>query len=223
VALFAVGGAAAIGAYHGWRRRQVRYRAAALMAVIGCGVAPLGVLLATRLPDAILTDVFCAVMVLVAVRMLLATRQQASSHPAPRSDDARVLCRVNPATGKLRWTAACAMTVAAIGGIAGLCSGLLGVGGGFVIVPAMTRFSDVKPHHIIATSLLAIALIAVSSVASALLKGSVVDRTGLAFIVGSAAGMVLGRISAPLLSGPQLMRGFALLVLVVSVVLAFKS
>ncbi|XLM22216.1 TSUP family transporter, partial [Chromobacterium piscinae] len=40
-----------------------------------------------------------------------------------------------------------------------MLTGLLGVGGGFVIVPALRRLSDLGMQAIIATSLLVIALV----------------------------------------------------------------
>jgi uncharacterized membrane protein YfcA len=221
VALFAVGGAAALGGYHGIKKRQVRYRAAMVMASIGCIAAPFGVMLAGIVPRRELTWVFCAVMVIVAVRMLAVT-MPAALKGYGASDRAELPCRIDPATGRLRWTPACAMTMGSIGALAGLCSGLLGVGGGFVIVPAMARFSDIKTHQIIATSLLSIALIAVSSIASALLKGAVLDETGLLFIVGCLAGMVAGRAASGALPERSLMRGFALLMLVVAAMLALS-
>lgn len=221
VALFAVGGAAAIGGYHGYRNRQVRYRAAMVMAAVGCVAAPFGVMLAGIIPRRELTLVFCFVMVIVALRMLAGTRPSALRE-RDASVSAMLPCRINPATGRLRWTTACTVTVGSIGALAGLCSGLLGVGGGFVIVPAMARFSDVKAHQIIATSLLAIALIAVSSIASALLKGAVLDQTGMLFVAGSLAGMVAGRATSGALPEHHLMRGFAVLMILVAVMLALS-
>jgi uncharacterized membrane protein YfcA len=194
------------------------------MALIGGLVAPLGVLLAGVLPRTVLTLVFSIVMVIVAVRMLVNARHtQAPRAKTLSALGRRVPCRIDPATGQLRWTAACALTVGVIGAIAGLCSGLLGLGGGFVLVPALTRFSDIEAHQIIATSLLAIALIAVSSVASALIKGAVVDHIGVVFMVGCAAGMVAGRAAIGALPAHLLLRGFALLMLVVAVMLGAKA
>ncbi len=221
VALFAVGGAAAIGGYHGIKKRQVRYRAAMVMAAVGCIAAPFGVVLAGIVPRRELTWIFCGVMVIVAVRMLAGTMRSTLAREHT-SGGAGLPCRINPETGRLRWTTACALTVGSIGAVAGLCSGLLGVGGGFVIVPAMARFSDVKAHQIIATSLLAIALIAVSSIASALIKGAVLDSIGLLFIAGSLGGMIAGRAVSGVLPAHTLIRAFALLMLGVAVMLALS-
>jgi uncharacterized membrane protein YfcA len=218
VALFAVGSAAAIGAYHGWRRREVRYRAAMVMACAGAVTAPLGISLAASSDKRLLTLLFCAVMLIVALRMLRATFGREAA--ADVQSASATPCRINPATGQLRWTARCALTIALIGACTGFCTGLLGVGGGFIIVPALSRVSDIKTHQIIATSLLAIALIAAFSVVSALWHGVVFGSTAQYFIGGSIAGMLLGRALIGHLSARWLMRGFCAMMLIVAIFLA---
>ncbi len=47
-----------------------------------------------------------------------------------------------------------------VGSIAGLASGLLGIGGGLVMVPLLVAFLSLSQHHAHATSLAAIVLIA---------------------------------------------------------------
>ncbi len=54
---------------------------------------------------------------------------------------AGVLCKVEP-TGRLIWNMKTALSLGAIGVVAGLLTGLLGVGGGFVIVPALSKVTD---------------------------------------------------------------------------------
>lgn len=44
--------------------------------------------------------------------------------------------------GRFVWTSKCAQVLTVSGAIAGFLSGLLGVGGGFVIVPALQRHTD---------------------------------------------------------------------------------
>jgi uncharacterized membrane protein YfcA len=217
VALFAVGSAAAIGAYHGWRRREVRYRAAMVMAAAGAVTAPFGIALAALVERRLLTLLFCAVMLIVALRMLRSSfgrNQSVAVTPLGKP------CRINPDTGQLRWTVPCTVAVVLIGACSGFCTGLLGVGGGFIIVPSLNRFSDIKTHQIIATSLLAIALIAAVSVISALWHGVVLDRVAGNFIVGSIVGMLLGRSLIERLSARWLLRGFCVLMLLVAAFLA---
>ena len=65
---------------------------------------------------------------------------------------------LNPDEGRLRWTAPCAWAQAGTGAVSGVLSGLLGVGGGFVIVPSLSRFTNLQMRSIVATSLAVIAL-----------------------------------------------------------------
>jgi uncharacterized membrane protein YfcA len=50
------------------------------------------------------------------------------------------LAFISSETGKFIWTPVAAMVLAAIGMLTGLMTGLLGVGGGFLIVPLMRAF-----------------------------------------------------------------------------------
>lgn len=51
------------------------------------------------------------------------------------------------------WTGACARSLALSGIIAGVLSGLLGVGGGFVVVPALRKATGLDMSFIVSTSL----------------------------------------------------------------------
>ena len=73
---------------------------------------------------------------------------------------------------RLTWTLPCARALTGTGLLSGLTSGLLGVGGGFVIIPALTRYTDLNPRSIQRTSLAVIALVSLSGVTAAALKGS---------------------------------------------------
>jgi len=152
IGLMAVGLAAWVGAVIGLRDGIVRYKAAALMACCGVLLAPVGVWLAARVEHDVLAVVFALVMFWVAFR---AFRRPPSDDTTPRA----VPCRLNPQTGRFHWTSRCAATVAASGTLAGFLSGLLGVGGGFVLVPALSRFSDLPMRSIAATSLAVIGLV----------------------------------------------------------------
>ena len=69
VGLIAVGAAAALGAGLGLRNGVVRYRAAALIGLVGMAVAPLGVMAARRVPNAPLLVAFSFLLAWVAWRM----------------------------------------------------------------------------------------------------------------------------------------------------------
>ena len=60
-----------------------------------------------------------------------------------------------------------------VGIATGVLSGLFGVGGGFVIVPALVLFSSMAIHRAVGTSLLVITLVSISGDRIASLRGSV--------------------------------------------------
>src|SRR5690606_22713866 len=101
------------------------------------------------------------VMLIVAIRMLLQVWKSPARQHAPAPPHKQ--CMINPTTGKLHWNWKSSSILAAVGSISGLFTGMLGVGGGFLIVPALKHFSNISMHGIVATSLMVIALISMSS------------------------------------------------------------
>lgn len=228
VALVAVSASAAVGTIAGWDVKLVRYRAAMLMAVIGTLLAPLGLRAAAVLPTDLLSLLFAAVLVVAAVRMArTAHRSPAEAFERlPRGDLAEPpaagpVCKLSENTGRILWTKPCAVAIAASGALTGFLSGLLGVGGGFVIVPVLRAVTNLSIHSAIATALMAVALTSAGAVAVALLQG--VDLpwpVALPFVGGALLGMMLGRRIAPKLPAPGLQQGFAALMVAVAATLA---
>ncbi|EPA99484.1 sulfite exporter TauE/SafE family protein [Pseudomonas sp. G5(2012)] len=223
VALFAVSAAAAVGAVDGLRKGLVRYRAAVLMALLGAVFSPLGVYVAHSLPNAVLISLFSGVMVIVAIRMARQASDNSPKHAGDEQPWQHKNCMLNPQTGRLRWTLKCSTTLAVVGSVSGLLTGMLGVGGGFLIVPAFQQLSDIKMHGIVATSLMAIALISASAVTGALFAGAHITATGGMFIAASVVGMLLGRILSPRVPAKVIQLGFCAVCVVVASYLMLKT
>lgn len=217
IGLAAVGIASAVGAVLGLRDRVVRYRAAAMIGLAGIIVAPLGVALAQRLPGRPLTGAFALLLVWTAWRMLRAApvRPTASVQLPP--------CRLDPAQGRLRWTWRCARALAGTGAVSGLFSGLLGVGGGFVIVPSLTRNSDLDARSIQATSLAVIALVSVSGVSAAVLHGALDWSVAAPFAGGATLALLAGRRLALRLRPARLRQFFAWTSVAVAVLMGARA
>ena len=132
-------------------------------------------------------------------------------------------CRLSPTTGRFIWTRRAAVTLGSIGAVSGVCTGLLGVGGGFIIVPALTYFSDARMHSIVSTSLMVIALVSAVTVASAAAHGLALTTAEWAFVGAAIAGMAAGRTFASRVPQAALQRVFASVCVVVAGVLAWRA
>ena len=92
----------------------------------------------------------------------------------------------------------------------GFLSGLLGIGGGFFLVPALHNTTELSMHAAVGTSLMAIALTSLGVVIAALLKGHVVPLPlALPMMAGALLGISTGRVLAPRFAGAKLQLGFA--------------
>lgn len=223
VSLLTVGVTALIGFLQRARRRLVEFPTGLLFAVAGMVSAPLGALLADRIPEALLLVMFAALMVVIAVRMWSSATDSTFRIPVNSDDNAGPTCRRDP-EGKLRLTSQCAMLLAVIGLGAGVLSGLFGVGGGFIIVPALVMFSGMGIERAIGTSLLVITLISASGTASHLLAGRELplDTAGL-FAAGSIVGLFVGSAFAQRLAGPSLQRTFAIAIVLVAMFVLVRN
>jgi len=221
IGLIAVGLAALVGAVLGLREGIVRYRAAALIGTVGMLAAPLGVWLAQRIPNPPLLFAFGLLLALTGWRSWQrAARDVRGEAPDPT---VRHACEINPAEGRLHWTAPCARALAATGATSGLLSGLLGVGGGFVIVPALGRHTDLDHRSVLATSLAVIALVSVGGVGAAASHGHIALATAAPFAGGALAALLAGRQIGRRLQGPRLQQVFALVCGAVSLLMLARA
>lgn len=220
VALLAVASSAAVGALIGLKMHQVRYRAAGLIALCGIPVTALGMMVAHRVPDTVLTALFAVLLLSIAVGTLRKElRGPAPAAPGtPTGFDAKP-CLLDPNTGRICWTPQCGRILAASGVGAGFLSGLFGVGGGFFIVPALRRVTDLSMNSVVATSMLVIALISTGAAISAGLAGHLSLDDGLPFALGAVGGMAIGRLIAPRVGNARLSMAFAIACAVISIVL----
>lgn len=230
VALLAVCASATAGTITAWPQKLVRYRAALLMAFAGLFTAPLGLHVATLIPEIVLVPVFVIIIAVVALRMFLQAQRTPDETLVVRADlhgtavaQRDVPCQVN-ADGRLRWTPPCMLAITASGAVSGFLSGLLGVGGGFVIVPVLRAVTALPMHGAVATSLMTIALTSAYTLGVTLFSGHGFPlQIAFMFVVGALIGMLLGRYLAPRLAGPTLQKGFAIFLLLSGSVLLAKT
>lgn len=217
ISLGAVAITAAFGAAEGLYRGVVELRAALILAVAGMACAPVGVFIGDRTSETVILLTFALLMLAVALRMLYSAQRSPHESRVVRarfddraSADAGTVCRYS-GDGRLRLNAPCSIALAGAGIVVGVLSGFFGVGGGFLIVPALMLITTMGIHRAVATSLLVITLIGLSGTASAALSGREVDWAlmGL-FVAGGVVGMFSGRLLARFLAGVTLQRVFAI-------------
>jgi len=222
IALLTVASAAATGMMGGLLKGYVRVRAALLISAVGILVAPFGQRLAHVLPDRGLIGLFACIMLIVAARLFLTAARRASGGGAATTSRSKT-CVINTKTGRIDWNVEAFLKLSLIGVISGMATGLLGVGGGFIVVPALLRCSNISMNGIVATSLMVITLISGGAVITAFMAGHLeVSRLSLLFIGGAVGGMLLGRQFVEVIPAARLQQTFAILVTGVALALFHK-
>lgn len=170
---------ALIGIIPHWRAGRVRFAAGTVFGLAGVG----GSLLGSAGNEAVDADVlllaFSALMLVAAHAMW---RRLATQTPTEVATHA-VVVRLDLAT---------AVKVITAGSFIGLLTGFFGVGGGFVIVPALVLALGFTMPEAVGTSLLVIAVNSTVALATRLPGGSVEWGTVVPFTVASLIGVFVG-------------------------------
>ena len=184
VGLLAITISALVGTIEGLSHKIVRYRAALWIALISIPFAHYGVQLSHHLPTTWLSGGFGLVMLIVAYRIFFNHVHDIQNPP----------CKINQRTGRLIWNFKTASILGTLGIITGTLTGLLGVGGGFIIVPALRKVTNLSSKSIVATSLMIIASIGCISIAMHMQQGFHYPLTTTAsFVIACMVGMLVGR------------------------------
>jgi len=189
-------------------RRGVNWRLALLVGAAGVATAYLGTVVNRMLDPRLLLGVFALIMVIAGVRMFLPTRSVGGPCALPG--------------GGVNWRS-CLPRALATGAVVGFLTGLLGVGGGFLIVPALTLVLGLPMGVTVGTSLV---IIVINSIAgfTAHLSDVQIDWAVTGAFAGAAmtASLIAGRLGRGL-SDTVLKRGFAVLVEGVAVYVAVQA
>jgi uncharacterized membrane protein YfcA len=189
------------GSYQNLRTGALNWRVSLLLAVFGMVTAQVGAWLGDRLPDASLSLAF-AVLLLVTIYLMdlrrkLAQKERQLKIPAPETVSAPVSTPANALP-----------PIAGIGLLAGILSGLFGVGGGVVMVPLQTLFLGETIKSAVRTSLGAIVPIAISGLAQHAYNGNVLWIAGVCLGLGGIVGAQVGTRLLPKLSDQTVNRLF---------------
>lgn len=188
------------------RRRAVQWRIAGVFGAAGIPAAFAGAALGRMIPQRWLLLAFAALMVVVAVRMLRG------------SDEPTGACRTRE--GGINWRSCLPKSILAGLGV-GLLTGLFGVGGGFVIVPALSLLLGLGAQQAVATSLAVVFINSVAGLTAHASAVSDIDYTVLGlFAASSLAVSLLAARPAPKLPPATVRRWFAYVVLAVAAAVA---
>lgn len=201
MSLAVVGVTSLVGVVAHARRGNVDYRTGVFFGGAGVAGALAGSRLTPLLSPQALMITFAALMLAVALVMLLRRRRE----------DEREESGVN------FWKAGIA------GLSVGVLTGFLGVGGGFLIVPALVLFGGLGMKQAVGTSLMVIAINCAAGFLGHMGHGSLPVGLTLAVTAIAAAGTVGGTVCGQRVSAETLSRGFAVFVIVVAIFLIIKN
>lgn len=220
--LVIVGLTALVGAATRMRSGLVEWRTGLVFGAIGIPTAYLGTIVNRHLDPPVLLLAFAGLIVVVAVAMLVNSRGGGATGDV--GDGAEANPDLAPGSGSGVATTvlarpsrtATAVKVIAAALVIGFLTGLLGVGGGFLIVPALVFALRMPMPSAIGTSLLVIAVTSGASIASRI---GVVDfdwSTIVPFTVAAVTATMAGKRVAGRFSGDTLARAFAVLLILVA-------
>ena len=217
LSLVAVGVTALIGGLLKIREKSINFPAALAIGIPGMIAAPWGVKFGQLIPEGITIFTFALLMVVIGVRMWKKSTRSDSSNSN------RSVCQSKP-DGRIQWDCKCHLMLLGVGTVVGILSGIFGVGGGFLIVPALVFVAGLTVRLSIATSLWVVAAVALAGAASNYLAGINLDLAkGGWFLVGGCLGMFLGIAGIKRVTDRRVNQVFAVGVWVVAVVMLLKT
>jgi len=210
-----VGLTASIATVHHFIKGNVNVPVALVFSIFGAmgtyGGARLGVLM----PETLQLGLFAVIMYLAAYQML----KNAPAVAVP----ARVQSDGTTSSGNETLSGRRLGHIAGHGIVVGMLTGMVGVGGGFLIVPSLVLLSNIPMKQAIGTSL---AIIAVKSFAGfAGYAGSIaIDYTLMAtFVAVAITGGVAGGYLCQYISARLLKKSFAVFLMVVATYIVFRE
>jgi hypothetical protein len=195
MSLVIVGATSLFGAYLHYRHGQVFAKAVLMLGTAGMAGAFLGSSLTHLVSENVLMLAFAALMIGSGAAML---RSKPDANLLPRCSPPRCLT---------------------IGFVVGIMTGFLGVGGGFMIVPALVIFAGLAPKTAVGSSLAIIGLNSTAGLLGHLRYGGIDWKLTAAFLFVAVLGMVMGARICTEISQRALRRSFAWFIIAVAVVI----
>ncbi len=203
--LAVVGATALAGAIPHWRAGRISLMTALPFGVAGIAGAFAGAWANHLVPGGLILGLFGALMLMVAARMFFGQGMR-----APVTSVKEV-----PA---LRWA-----RVIGAGLVVGVMTGFFGVGGGFLIVPALVLVLKQSMREAVGTSLVVIAINSASGLLAHLRYGGLDLAIAGLFVAGGVLGALAGALVSGRLNEQRLQRSFAVFIAVVGLWLVARN
>jgi uncharacterized protein len=223
--LLLVGIASLVGMTSHWRAGRVRVRTGILFGLAGIGGSLAGSSLNRHInPDVLLLG-FAGLICLAAWRMVTGcptctkvgetTAIAGVTSPAARSTPPSLMLN--------SLDLQTVIVVLGAGTAVGFLTGLFGVGGGFIIVPALTLGLKLPMPEAIGTSLLVIVINSTTALSTRIATASIDWAVTIPFVVTAIAGVLVGGRIADRLDPKRSLRWFAALLLAVAIYTALQA
>ena len=200
---------ALLGAFLHSRKGEVRLKSGITFGLMSVGGAVPGVFLNKIAAGNYVLVFFGFLMIIVAAVMLL------KKTDSSQQENERVPCE---SYSFWDW-----VKMATIGLAVGILTGFFGVGGGFLIVPALSLIGNFPTHQAVGTSLLIIAMTSSAGVLSNVSFGTINPGIVAFFVIGGFFGVLFGTVFAGRLSGRKLNVAFGIFVILVAVYLLYAN
>ncbi|MEP6573268.1 MAG: sulfite exporter TauE/SafE family protein [Gemmatimonadota bacterium] len=204
MSLAVVGATSAVGAIAHARNRNINLRAALAFGPVGMVGSFLGSRVAAHFSAEAQLILFAIVMLAASGFMLRSSFRKTGGTEAPESR------MTHPAL------------VALIGAAVGTLTGILGVGGGFLIVPALVLLAGIPMREAVGTSLLVIAMTSAAGVAGYAGRMTIEWSELTLFTIVACAGVVIGASLVRYVPQQALRRAFAVFLIVVGVFILLR-
>ncbi len=211
---------AIIGLVPHWRAGRVRFVAGTIFGLAGIGGSLLGSHWNKGADPDVLLLAFSGLMLIAAYGMWRRVKNTPACAPL-RSVGAAAAPPA--ALHPVQFNAVTLLKVVIAGTIVGLLTGFFGVGGGFVIVPALVLALGFTMPEAVGTSLMVIAINSAVALTTRLQAGSIEWGTVVPFTIASLLGVIVGGRLASTRDSCSLQRWFVALLVAVAAYTAVRS
>ncbi|MEC9282045.1 MAG: sulfite exporter TauE/SafE family protein [Bdellovibrionota bacterium] len=205
LSLAIVGATSLLGVYGHYKKNNVDLKVALIFGPVAMAGTFLGAKLSQFLTGQMQLLLFAGIMLIAAVFMMKGRKDE------DESDDDTELKKLNY------------MLIVAEGVFVGIITGLVGVGGGFLIVPALVLMTGLPMKRAVGTSLLIISLKSFAGFAGYIGLVEIPWEFLVKFTAASAVGIFIGTYLVQFVSQKKLKKAFAIFLVFMGIYILYKN